>query len=34
MAIDVNVDLVVEAEVLGASSYVLDSESAHYNTVI
>lgn len=34
MALDVNADLVVDAEVLGASSYVLDSESAQYNTVI
>ncbi len=34
MAIDVEEDLVVEAEVLGVSTYTMDVKASHYNVVI
>lgn len=34
MAINIEKDLLVEAEVLGVSTYVLDSRNSHYNIVI
>ncbi len=34
MTINIEEDLLVEAEVLGASSYALDSQGSHYNVVI
>lgn len=34
MALDVEEDLVVKAEVLGVSSYAMDSRTSHYNVVL